>query len=228
MVVDISSLKKEMGKRSCFVEIGHGDMPAFSLLRKVPLADQLYVGLDISADTWERRYCVYHLAKGRKMIDDRREKGLACYWDMMGTNGIIPLTGGSADAVYMQMITNDSMIDCRVKESLIGESARVLRPGGLLAFLNSGSGSRMGDSGDMLIDFPSGWFGMASRSFCVSPDGTLEAGGRRHFRVPALDLGFVPLTLEGHLRFLEEYGAIGVGESRGYFPGINLSVFSRK
>src|SRR5574337_736416 len=100
MAIDLGKLKKVAGVASCFVEIGHGDMPAFSRLGKVPLADQAYLGLDIDAERWERGFSVYGLAEGRKRIERMRKSGRPCFWSRLGENGELPLGSGSVDTVY--------------------------------------------------------------------------------------------------------------------------------
>lgn len=213
-VIDISKLKRAAGRKSCFVEVGHGEIPAFALLRKVPLEDELYLGLDIKDDAWRRDLLDYDLNYGRRQIDSMRRSGSACYHASIGTEGSLPFPDSSVDTVFMQMITNDRLIGRGVVLRLISESARVLREGGALAFFNAPPGWRLPETGDVIVDFIGKAFGMVDYS---------DRWGKP-VEVPELSASFQPLPIEGHAGFLEQYSD---GPGR-FVPGKNYSVFIRK
>jgi len=205
----MNELKAKSGKPRAFVEIGHGEMPAFAVFRKIPLVDEVYLGLDINADAWKRLWLEHSIAHGRRQIDMMRASGRSCYWDYIGTDGMIPLENGSAARIIMTMITNDIHIDPATVARLIEESARVLEAGGRLIIVNSPARWRSRERGDIFIDFQDRTFG---RYYSGYDRGSMDE----------LEDNLKPCDAEDHMRFLEEYGG-----NPEFVPGVDFSVFSR-
>ncbi len=211
--MDISKLKRAAARPSAFVEIGHGNKPAFEMLKKLPLVDQLYLGLDVRSEGWPENSTFYNLRGGRERISAMRKQGKKCYWSYfndqdMVSEGFIPLGDSSVESVFMCMVTNDPRI-VELAPFLLLESARILAPGGDLIIVNSPENYPFRDPGDIFIDFDSGSFGMYGY-------------GRDRFELLVLSSHFNPRTSEEHMDMLDRYGS-----DMRFVPGVDFSVLSR-
>ncbi|HSB47854.1 MAG TPA: hypothetical protein VLD37_07620 [Candidatus Bilamarchaeum sp.] len=205
MVVDVERLKRLSGKPSVLVEVGHGRSPAYHFFDKLPLPDQLYLGLDLKADDWRG----YDLRRGRADIDERRRSGGPFYRAYLDNDGCLPIRENSVDAIILVMVTSDNWLDIWTVSRLIAQCAQALRDGGVISFVN-GPGRLI--TGDIAIDFQDGSYGWHDRH-C-----------ERLVSIPALEGHFQPLSIEEHRGLAARYGA----ESSDREPGKFYSSFRRR
>jgi hypothetical protein len=169
-------------------------------LRKLPLVDQAYIGLDIDAKSWPNEKSPYYdLEKGRRKILDRAAQGHDCRFMRIGFDGTLPLPGSAASEVYLSLVANDPRIPMHVVERLLHESCRVLAPGGHLVIDN---GAVMAiDCGDIIVR------GEPPRIiFTASPGGQL---GEEDYTNPVtlfLNEAFVPMEFGFYSQFLRGRG----------------------
>ncbi|HSB47863.1 MAG TPA: hypothetical protein VLD37_07665 [Candidatus Bilamarchaeum sp.] len=204
------------------VEIGHGAKPLWTTLKRMPLDDQVYLGLDINAEHWPRAADSpvpgYSLSAGRQEIEKRRLEGKQCFWMKIGALGGLPLPDGSVDELYMRYVLCDPRISLTVVEALLASVSLALRPGGPFVVDNFCPRERCGP-GDVVVDFEAG------TAIFRSELGPVESREMQSRASMILNSEFVPLPPECYSGFLLERG---LGERIDPEPGGRFSILLRK
>ncbi len=204
------------------VEIGHGSRPIWTTLKKMPLHDQMYVGLDIDSDVWPTTFSFtgvkYRLDEGRRKIDERRAEGRSCFWLKIGSLGNLPLREASVDELYAVCVLSDPRISPLVVERLLESITLSLRPGGRFVVDNSSSREHLGP-GDVMVDFERG---MPIFRTASGPLLDEELSCRETL---LLNTAFSPLPAEGYADFLN---LRGLKERDDPEPGSRYSILIRR
>ncbi len=212
---------KVPGKRKIVVEVGHGSRPLWTTLRKMPLEDHAYFGLDIDSDSWPPRKAgdngyVYDLAEGRLRIEKKKSEGAYCHWLRIGDGGTLPLRDGVVDELYMAGVLSDPRIPPPVIDNLLISSSLAVRPGGVFVIDNIYGG--LSGPGDVVIDFAT------NQAVFRSSSGELRDEELSTYGSNLLNIAFTPLPREDHVGFLR---ARGLDERCDPEPGLKFSILVR-
>lgn len=205
--------------RSIIVEVGHGQSPIWRTLRRLPLVDQAYVGLDIDAKSWPSEQAPYYdLEKGRRNILARAAQGHDCRFMRIGFNGTLPLPSSAASEVYLSLVANDPRILGHVVERLLRECGRILASRGHLVIDN---GAVMFiDSGDIIVR------GEPPRIlYKTSLSGQLVVEDYANAVTLFLNDSFVPMDSRLYHQFLRDRGLPGHFQA---WPGGSFSILRKK
>ncbi len=209
------------GSKKIIVEIGHGAQPIWRTLRKLPLGNQSYVGLDISAPVWpSKEMPLYDLERGRRKILERAGEGRDCRFIVIDDLGILPLPDAIASEVYLSLVTSDPRISPVIVERIVNEAARITMAGGHAVFDNGAVFSP--DYGDVFVDF--------CRSKIIFKADRFAHDGRRdedNAMTRLLNQDFTPMPAESYAIFLAERG-YPAHFSRTMEPGKSITILERR
>ncbi len=212
----------QTAKRKLVVEIGHGERPVWTTLRKMPLTDQVYLGFDINSDRWPLVTTptgfFHKLNEGRRKIERRRIEGRACYWMPIDELGNLPIGRGAADELYAMGVLSDPRISPLVIDALVESITNAVRPGGVFVADNL-TRQELSDPGDILIDFNAG------TAIFRQDRGPVTEVERRSRHSMLLNSAFTPLPASDYLSFFAERG---LPESVDPDPGGRFSVLVKK
>ncbi len=209
-------MQSGQGQKKRIIEIGHGQKPIFRMLKKLPLHDQSYIGLDINSPCWPNDESpLYDLEEGRRKIMSRAATGRDCSFIVVGRDGRLPLADNSANEAYMSLVLSDPRLWHKTAERLLAESRRILMPGGHLVIYN-GTMISVG-YGDVLIRYPE-----RTSVFKIADSNDIRKEDLGNPSTALLNRSFSPLPESEYEAFLRSRGY-----SRGFptGPGTLFSIF---
>ncbi len=214
--------EKQLPGLKAVVEIGHGSRPLWTTLKKMPLHDQMYLGLDIDADDWPPNPSVtgfkYRIDEGRRKIDQRRAEGKNCYWMRIDGLGNLPLREATVDELHAVCVLSDPRISPPVVERLLESIVSAMKKGGHFVVDNFSTEGHLG-AGDIMVDFGRGM------SIFRLNGGDLREEELACRETALLNTAFTPLPSERYAGFLYPRGLDWRVDPE---PGSRFSILVRR